>query len=58
MKLFKTAKPLLTWQQPPLFEVRTRDRRGWMLRGALALLRPSLGAFRVYGWTLFPERDV
>ncbi len=27
-------------------------------RGGLALLRPSLGAFRVYGWTLFPERDV
>ena len=27
-------------------------------RGALALLRPSPGAFRVYGWTLFPERDV
>lgn len=26
--------------------------------GALALLRPSLGAFRVYGWTVFPERDV
>ena len=26
--------------------------------GALALLRPSPGAFRVYGWTVFPERDV
>src|SRR2546425_2121797 len=27
-------------------------------RGALDLLRPSPGAFRVYGWTDFPERDV
>lgn len=27
-------------------------------RGALALLRPSPGAFRVYGWMLFPEREV
>jgi hypothetical protein len=27
-------------------------------RGAVALLRPSPGAFRVYGWTLLPERDV
>lgn len=27
-------------------------------RGTLALLRPSPGAFRAYGCTLFPERDV
>src|SRR3989442_9026115 len=27
-------------------------------RGALALLRPSPGAFRVYGWMDFPEREV
>jgi len=27
-------------------------------RGALAFLRPSPGAFRVYGWTVFPDRDV
>jgi hypothetical protein len=38
MKLFKRARTLLTWQEPRLFAARTRDRRGWVLRGALALL--------------------
>lgn len=36
MKLF--AKPLLSWNEPALFSARTRDRRGWVLRGLLALL--------------------
>ena len=42
MKLFKTATPLLTWREPWLFAARTRDRRGWMRRAALALLVASL----------------
>jgi hypothetical protein len=35
MKLF--SRPLLRWNEPILFEARTRDRRGWMRRGLLAL---------------------
>src|SRR5262245_59642621 len=35
MPLF--SKSLLRWNEPVLFEVRTRDRRGWMRRGLLAL---------------------
>jgi hypothetical protein len=38
VQLFKSAKPLLTWREPWLFAARTRDRRGWLRRGALALL--------------------
>ena len=38
MKLFKSARPLITWQEPWLFAARTRDRRGWLARAALVLL--------------------
>ncbi len=38
MKLFKTVKPLLTWKEPSFFAARTRDRRGWLRRGVLALI--------------------
>jgi hypothetical protein len=37
MKLLNASKPLLTWKEPTLFAARTRGRRGWRLRGALAL---------------------
>jgi hypothetical protein len=42
MKLLKTARPLLTWKEPTLFAARTRDRRGWLRRAALALLIASV----------------
>src|SRR3954453_2014806 len=48
MKLFKTARTLLTWQEPPLFAARTRDRRGWVLRGALALFICAVMLFGFY----------
>ena len=38
MKWFKASKRLLSWREPVLFAARTRDRRGWMLRGLLALV--------------------
>ena len=38
MTLFKRTTTLLTWQEPPLFAARMRDRRGWILRGLLALV--------------------
>src|SRR3954447_1069156 len=37
LKMKWLAKPLLSWQEPVLFSVPTRDRRGWVWRGALAL---------------------
>jgi hypothetical protein len=36
MKLFSRA--LLSWNEPIFFGPRTRDRRGWMMRGLLALV--------------------
>jgi hypothetical protein len=35
MKLF--SRPLLSWNEPVLFAARIRDRRGWLMRGLLAL---------------------
>src|SRR5215210_6041672 len=48
MKLFKMARPLLTWNEPILFAARTRDRRGWMLRGLLALFIAGVMMFGFY----------
>src|SRR4051812_48227239 len=48
MKFFRTAKTLLTWQEPILFAARTRDRRGWMLRGLLASLIFAVMVFGMY----------
>lgn len=36
MKFF--SKPLLSWDEPMLFAARTRDRRGWVMRGVIALV--------------------
>jgi hypothetical protein len=36
MKLF--SRPLLKWTEPILFAARIRDRRGWLMRGLLALV--------------------
>jgi hypothetical protein len=35
VKLF--SRPLLSWNEPILFAARIRDRRGWVMRGLLAL---------------------
>jgi hypothetical protein len=36
MKIF--SRPLLSWNEPILFAARIRDRRGWLMRGLLALV--------------------
>jgi hypothetical protein len=38
MALLRRARVLLTWKEPWLFAARTRDRRGWFARGALAAI--------------------
>jgi len=48
MGFFKRSRQLLSWREPIFFSARTRDRRGWMLRGLLALVIFSAMMFGFY----------